>query len=92
MVQHGMRSAVIAVVRTRGRNDAFDPQQTFATVNYRTAKGSFDHLVGGDEQDGRHGLIHVKASWTTALMVVFGSAGAPKEPGGLDRTSNKAPV
>jgi hypothetical protein len=26
---------------------AHDPERNFATANYRTAKGSFDHLVGG---------------------------------------------
>jgi len=30
-----------ADVRTRTRNDAVDPQRTFATVNYRIAKDSF---------------------------------------------------
>ena len=27
-----------------------DPQRQIATINYRIAKGSFDHLVGSGEQ------------------------------------------
>jgi len=30
----------------RGGEAAVDPKRRFATVNFRTAKGSFDHLVG----------------------------------------------
>jgi len=30
-----------ADVQTRARNDVIDPKRTFATVNYRIAKGSF---------------------------------------------------
>ena len=35
---------------------AMDPQRPIATVYYRTAKGLFDHLVGGGEQRIRHGF------------------------------------
>jgi hypothetical protein len=31
-----------------------DPKRRFATVNYRTAKGSLDHFVGDGEQCRRH--------------------------------------
>jgi len=27
-----------------------DPERHFVTINYRIAKGSFDHRVGGGEQ------------------------------------------
>jgi hypothetical protein len=30
-------------------NDVVDPKRHFATINYRIAKGLFDHLVGGGE-------------------------------------------
>jgi hypothetical protein len=33
----------------RARNDVIDPERHFATLNCRTAKDSFDHLVGGGE-------------------------------------------
>ena len=31
-----------------------DPQRHFGSVNYRTAKGSFDHLVSFDEDSEWH--------------------------------------
>ena len=31
-----------------------DPQRHFGAVNYRTAKGSLDHLVGAREERSRH--------------------------------------
>jgi hypothetical protein len=33
---------------------AIDPQRHFAATNCRSAKGLFDHLVGGGEQGLRH--------------------------------------
>ena len=35
-------------------NDAIDPKRHFANVNYRSAKGLFDHLVGAGLQRQRH--------------------------------------
>ena len=34
---------------------ANDPERRFDTLNYRTAKGSFDHLVDGGEKGMRNG-------------------------------------
>jgi hypothetical protein len=34
-----------------------DPKQHFANADYRSAKGSFDHLVGVDELRRRDGQI-----------------------------------
>jgi hypothetical protein len=37
---------------------ASDPERHFATTNCRTAKGSFDHLVGDRDQGRRNGEIN----------------------------------
>jgi hypothetical protein len=40
---------------------AADPSRHFTTINYCTAKGSFDHLVGSAEQ-GAEATIHREPS------------------------------
>jgi hypothetical protein len=43
---------VLGVQRTwsgHSELDVPDPERHFATVNYRIAKGSFDHIGGGEE-------------------------------------------
>jgi len=42
-----------AEVRARARDDAIDPKRHFATINFCTAKGSFDLLIGNGEHRRR---------------------------------------
>ena len=45
-------SGVLRPPLRRGGAAEFDPERHFATANYCIAKGSFNNLVGEDEQGG----------------------------------------
>src|SRR4029077_791670 len=48
-----LRSSIILSIRFGARHDVNDPKRPIVSINWRCAKGSFDHLVGAAEQRNR---------------------------------------
>jgi len=63
-------SGVTRMRLQRGAAAVIDPQQPIAIVNYCTAKGSFDHLVG----DGAH-----RWRWLAWRLDIVTNSGSPGE-------------